>query len=67
MIGALDLGEPGYLNEQGRRVYDEALKRGAYLRPLGNTVYVTPPLNVPDADLDELLAIVGESVRAISA
>jgi len=67
MIGALDLGEPGYLNEQGRRVYDEALRRGAYLRPLGNTVYVTPPLNVPDADLEELLAVVGESVRAISA
>jgi adenosylmethionine-8-amino-7-oxononanoate aminotransferase len=65
MIGALELaGEAGYLAEAGWRVYDEARKRGAYLRPLGNVVYVTPPLNIPDDDLDELLGIVRESVEA---
>lgn len=65
MIGALDLaGGQGYLETRGKRVYAEALRRGAYLRPLGNTVYVTPSLNIPDADLDELLGIVEESVRA---
>jgi adenosylmethionine-8-amino-7-oxononanoate aminotransferase len=64
MIGALDLaGGDGYLEQRGQTVYKEALRRGAYLRPLGNTIYVTPPLNIPDADLDELLGIVGESVR----
>jgi hypothetical protein len=26
---------------------------------------VAPPLNIPDADLDELLGIVEESVRAV--
>lgn len=65
MIGALDLvGGSGYLERSGWRVYDEALKRGAYLRPLGQVVYVTPPLNVSDADLDELLEIVRASVVA---
>lgn len=65
MIGALDLvGDAGYLARAGWAVYDEARKRGAYLRPLGNVVYVTPPLNVPDDVLDELLAIVRESVAA---
>lgn len=65
MIGALDLaGSKSYLEPRGRRVYAEALKRGAYLRPLGNTIYITPSLNIPDADLDELLGIVEESVRA---
>ena len=65
MIGALDLAGPGgYLAGSGRRVYAEALKRGAYLRPLGNVVYVAPPLNIDDADLDELLVIVDQSVRA---
>ena len=75
MIGALDLagsksaaegGAPrdSYLETHGRRVCAEALKRGAYLRPLGNTIYITPSLNIPDADLDELLSIVEESVRA---
>jgi adenosylmethionine-8-amino-7-oxononanoate aminotransferase len=52
-----------YLETRGRRVCAEALKRGAYLRPLGNTIYITPSLNIPDPDLDELLAIVEESVR----
>ena len=66
MMGALDLGgNTGYLAESGWRVYDEALRRGAYLRPLGNTVYVAPALNIPDADLSELLGIVGDSVRTV--
>lgn len=65
MIGALDLtGAEGYLERRGQSVAIEALRRGAYLRPLGNTVYVTPPLNIDDNELDELLGIVEESVRA---
>jgi adenosylmethionine-8-amino-7-oxononanoate aminotransferase len=66
MVGALELdGDAGYLAESGWRVYDEALRRGAYLRPLGNTVYVAPALNIADEDLAELLGIVTESVRAV--
>lgn len=65
MIGALDLeGEEGYLADAGWRVYDEARARGAYLRPLGNVVYVTPSLVIDDDDLARLLEIVQESVRA---
>ncbi len=65
MVGALDLaGDAGYLAHTGWRVYEEALRRGAYLRPLGNVIYVTPSLNIPDADLDQLLAIARESVEA---
>jgi adenosylmethionine-8-amino-7-oxononanoate aminotransferase len=65
MIGALDLaGDAGYLAEAGWRVCEEARRRGAYLRPLGNVVYVTPALNIPDDDLDRLLAIVRASVEA---
>jgi adenosylmethionine-8-amino-7-oxononanoate aminotransferase len=65
MTGALDLeAGGGYLGRGGWQVYEEARRRGAYLRPLGDTVYVAPPLNIPDADLDELLGIVEDSVRA---
>ena len=76
MIGALDLGtegvldvenDGGYLQESGWRVYEEALTRGAYLRPLGNVVYTCPPLNIDDADLDELLATIEASVTAVVA
>ena len=66
MIGALDLaGGAGYLAASGWRVFEEARRRGAYLRPLGNVVYVTPPLNIPDDELDLLLSIVRESVEAV--
>ncbi len=66
MLGALDLvGDSGYLARAGWLVYEEALRRGAYLRPLGNVVYTVPALNIPDADLDELLAIIEDSVRAV--
>jgi adenosylmethionine-8-amino-7-oxononanoate aminotransferase len=65
MTAALDLDAAGgYLGRSGWQVYEEARRRGAYLRPLGDTVYVTPPINIPDADLDELLHIVEASVRA---
>jgi adenosylmethionine-8-amino-7-oxononanoate aminotransferase len=64
MMGALDLEGSGYLDEVGRRIFEEARRRGAYLRTLGSTVYITPALNIPDADLEELLGIVEESVKA---
>lgn len=67
MVGAADLestGAGGYLGEAGWRVYEAAKKLGAYLRPLGDTVYVCPPLTISEADLDALLAILEESVRA---
>ena len=68
MIAALDLaGEQGYLERSGWRVYEEALRRGAYVRPLGQVVYLTPPLNISDADLDELLEIVQASVLAAAS
>lgn len=68
MIGALDLAAgPSYLGDAGWKVYAEARRRGAYLRPLGDVVYVAPPLTIPDADLDELLAIVGDSLGAACA
>jgi adenosylmethionine-8-amino-7-oxononanoate aminotransferase len=66
MMGALDLAaDGGYLGRAGWRVYDQALARGAYLRPLGDTVYIAPPLTIDDAELEELLGIVDASVRAI--
>ncbi len=68
MIGVLELdGGQSYLARGGWRVYHEALRRGAYVRPMGNVVYITPPLNIGDADLDELLGIVEGSVRAVTA
>lgn len=57
-IGAVQFGESSdYTSDIGWRIYVEALKRGAYLRPLGNVSYFVPPLTIPLAVLDELLEI----------
>jgi adenosylmethionine-8-amino-7-oxononanoate aminotransferase len=69
MTGAADLvasssSGTSYLGQAGWRVYEEARRRGAYLRPLGDTVYVCPPLVISDRDLDDLLQILEESVRS---
>ncbi len=73
MIGAVDLvaegsaaDATGYLDDIGWRVYREALARGAYLRPLGSTVYVCPPLIIAPDELDALLGILGDSIRAVT-
>lgn len=66
VCGALNLlGGSGYLERGGWEVYERALQRGAYVRPLGNVVYVTPPLNIPEGDLVELLSIVEASVSEV--
>jgi adenosylmethionine-8-amino-7-oxononanoate aminotransferase len=49
----------------GWQISDAALELGAHLRPLGNTVYVIPPLNIANADLDRLLDIVRESTERV--
>jgi adenosylmethionine---8-amino-7-oxononanoate aminotransferase len=71
MIGAADLSagasSGGYLGDAGWRVYEQARRRGAYLRPLGDTVYVCPPLTIDDRDLEALLGILEESLRAALA
>jgi adenosylmethionine-8-amino-7-oxononanoate aminotransferase len=77
LIGAADLtagtasaggapATPAYLDEIGWRVYDEARARGAYLRPMGSTVYVCPPLTISQAELEALLGILEESVRSVT-
>ncbi len=60
------LDDTGYTAGVGWRVYEEARQRGAYLRPLGNVVYVTPPLNTPLPDLSRLCQIVEDSLRAVA-
>ena len=62
MIGAVDLGEGGYLGETGVRFFKAARANGAYLRPMGDCVYICPPLNIADGDLDRLCDIFEASI-----
>lgn len=66
LIAAVDLPPRrtgGYGDPIGWQVYDEAVKLGAYLRPLGNVLYFVPPLNIPQEALDRLMHIAYEATE----
>ena len=62
MVAALDLGDEGYGGSVGWRVYERALERGIYLRPLGDIVYLAPPLTIRRSQLERVLGVIGELV-----
>ncbi|WP_415398566.1 adenosylmethionine--8-amino-7-oxononanoate transaminase [Synechococcus sp. W4D4] len=49
----LDAGETSYLNPIGKTVQRHCIEQGVYLRPLGNVVYLLPPLCTSDAQLEQ--------------
>jgi adenosylmethionine---8-amino-7-oxononanoate aminotransferase len=46
----------------GYKVFQEAVKLGAFLRPLGNTIYWLPPLNSDDEVLQQLQKITTQAI-----
>lgn len=71
MISAFTLTRPGaprgsdYLDDSGWRFYAEARRRGAILRPMGNVVYFVLPLVITATQIDDLFALVRETLDAI--
>jgi adenosylmethionine-8-amino-7-oxononanoate aminotransferase len=63
MVG-LDLGDHDDALRMGHRVTVEARRRGAFIRPLGNTVVLMPPLSISEEELRELVAIARDSIQA---
>ena len=60
----IDLGEHPLAFRAGHRVTLEARRRGALVRPLGDTVVLMPPLSITDTDLRRLVAITAEAIDA---
>jgi adenosylmethionine-8-amino-7-oxononanoate aminotransferase len=65
-LGAVDLvrdkssGEPyPWTERRGFRAGREAMRHGVWLRPLGDTIYVMPPLAISMDDLDRIMEVVG--------
>jgi adenosylmethionine---8-amino-7-oxononanoate aminotransferase len=63
----IDLGPHDAALRMGHRVTVEARKRGAFVRPLGNTVVLMPPLSISESELRELVGITAESVAVAVA
>lgn len=50
----------------GIRVQKELIKRGLYTRVVGDTICLAPPLVTPQATLDQIVQILGESIVAVN-
>jgi adenosylmethionine-8-amino-7-oxononanoate aminotransferase len=66
MVG-IDLGNHDPQLRLGHRVTLEARSRGAIIRPLGDVVVLMPPLAISLGDLETLVEITAESIRAATA
>lgn len=55
-------GQDEYLNNIGPEITRQALSKGVYLRPLGNTVYLMPPYCISEAELRKVYEVVREIV-----
>ena len=56
----LDLGPDSYLNPVGKQLQSLCLAQGVYLRPLGNVVYLLPPLAISEAQLERCYSVLME-------
>ena len=65
MAAAVELGGAGYLDAIGPRLHAEFLARDILLRPLGNVLYVLPPLSITDAEAHRVFDAI-EEVLGIS-
>jgi adenosylmethionine---8-amino-7-oxononanoate aminotransferase len=70
MIAALELVEKNkerypFEKRVGHQVYLEGLKRGLFMRPLGDVVYFIPPLVITEEEIDVMLSTARECINAV--
>ena len=62
-IAAFDIeigNNDGYLNNIGKRVKALSIKKGLFIRPLGNVIYLLPPLCITNNQLEKSYDIIFE-------
>ena len=70
MIGAVEIVKNKETKESynfeeriGSKIYKEALKKGAILRPLGNIIYFMPPYAITEGEIELLTDIALEAIK----
>jgi adenosylmethionine---8-amino-7-oxononanoate aminotransferase len=66
-MAGIDLGDRDPSLQLARRVANEARRRGAIIRPLGDVLVLMPPLAISKADLRRLVHITAASIDAVIA
>lgn len=55
-------GEANYFSNAASELHKKALDKGLFIRPLGNTVYLVPPIATSNKDLRSMLSILKECI-----
>lgn len=65
MVAAVEL--QGFRAEEriGLKVYSYALKKGVFLRPLGNVVYFMPPYVISEVELEKVMDVALEAIKGL--
>jgi adenosylmethionine---8-amino-7-oxononanoate aminotransferase len=61
----IEQGTDGYLNNIATVITQKALKKGLYIRPLGNTVYLMPPYCITATQLQQTYSAITEIIAEI--
>jgi adenosylmethionine---8-amino-7-oxononanoate aminotransferase len=61
----INAGKDGYINSIGAAITAASLKKGIYLRPLGNTVYLMPPYCITQKELDQVYEFLVQYIEKI--
>ena len=56
----INAGKDEYLNDVGTTVMKQAMAKGIYLRPLGNTIYIMPPYCITDEELKKIYSFLSD-------
>ena len=60
----LELGKNvGYLNDIGKKIKSLSMKKGLFIRPLGNVVYLLPPICITDDQLEKSYQIIWQTLN----
>ena len=67
-IAAFDLsvdGYEGYLNPAGKIIKSAAMSKGVFLRPLGQVIYLLPPLCLDDCQLEQCYSAIEAGIEEL--
>lgn len=64
-ISGTDIAEDEYLLEEGRKFCRNLWDKGLFLRPLGNTIYLTPPNITSSKSFEIVSKALGESLKEL--
>ncbi len=66
MITAIEMIDYPWQKRMGLKVYMYGLKNGVLLRPLGNVIYFMPPYIINKEEIDKMINVAYEGIKALN-